>query len=219
MSVPATPSATTVLLARHGKASYVETWFSDEGGWLSAEGRRQAATLGEALRGRPLAQVWSSDTARAVQTAEIVAARVEVGAEVPVLTRRSLREVDAGELIGQPFDVGRLHEVTDRWFGGDLGARFPGGESGEEVVARYAAELGAMAEQHRGETVLVVAHQTALSIVLPVLTDHPDPLEGRRHQLANAAYAELVGDGVDGWRLVSWGTDPADALPDVRATP
>lgn len=207
----------TVLLARHGHADYVETWFSDEGGWLSAQGREQARALGDALHGRRVARVWSSDTSRAVQTAEIVAARVAVTTQVPVLTRRSLREVDAGDLVGQPFDVARLHEVTDRWFAGDLAARFAGGESGEEVVARYAGELAAIAAEHAGETVLVVAHQTAASIALPMLTRHPDPQQGRAHQLANADYAELSADA-DGWRLVSWGAGSGDTPPGARAS-
>ncbi|GGF47151.1 isomerase [Marmoricola endophyticus] len=191
--------AATVLVARHGATDYVETWFSDEGGWLSAEGRSQARGLADALRDRRLARVWSSDTSRAVQTAELVAARVGVAAQVPVLTRRSLREADAGDLRGQPFDVHRLHEVTDRWFAGDLDARFPGGESGREVVDRYAAELAAVADEHRGETALVVGHQTALSIVVPVLTGRTD--RSRAHELANGEYAELAVDA-DGWRLV-----------------
>lgn len=201
---------TTVLLARHARAEYVETWFSDEGGWLGAEGRVQAAALAEAMRRRRVARVWSSDTARAVQTAELVAAAVPVTGATPVLTRRTLREVDAGDLHGQPFDIARLHEVTDRWFAGDLAARFPGGESGDDVVRRYIDALAAISDEHRGETVLVVAHQTAASIVLPLLTGEALP-QGRAHELACGRFAEVRGDA-DGWSLVSWG-DEADTAP------
>ena len=37
------------------------------------------------------------------------------------------------------------------------------------MVARHRAELEEIADQHNGETVLVVGHQTALGIVVPTL--------------------------------------------------
>ncbi|MBV9830090.1 MAG: histidine phosphatase family protein [Marmoricola sp.] len=180
----------TLVVARHARAEYVESWFSDEGGSLTHEGRRQARALGESLLDRRVAAVWTSDVSRAVQTAEIVAASLGIG----VTACKSLREVFIGDLLGQPFDVARLHEVCDRWHAGDLDARFPGGESGRDVVARHVGQLDHIADQHLGETVLVVGHQLALGIVLPTLAagaaGAPDASE-----LANAACVELVRSG------------------------
>ncbi len=190
----------TLVVARHADAAYVEDFFSDEGGWLTREGRDQARVLAKALTSRRVAHVWCSDAARCVQTAEIVAHELGVG----VTTRKSLREVDVGSLNGAPFDVARLRPVTSRWYDGDLSARFPDGESGAEVVSRYRSELGAIADQHRGETVLVVAHQTAASVALATLGGNLSPEYAEAHQLANAEAAELVVDG-DAWRLESWG--------------
>src|SRR3954464_5211863 len=82
----------TLVVARHAKAAFVETWFSDEGGSLTAAGRApaaglagggggagaQAAGVGGSGRGRRGAAVWCSDASRAVQTAEIVASRLGV---------------------------------------------------------------------------------------------------------------------------------------------
>lgn len=189
----------TVLLARHGHASYVETWFSDEGGWLSATGRAQAERLAERVRERRVAQIYASDTSRAAQTAEIVAARIGLDGPHAVVARKGLREVFVGDLLGAPFDVARLHEVTERWYAGDLEARWPGGESGTDVVGRYTEELEAIADEHRGETVLVVAHQTAASIALPALCGLPLAV-GRTHQLGCGEYAAIEGDA-DGWRV------------------
>ena len=45
----------TLVVARHAKAAFVETWFSDEGGSLTSEGRAQAAELAESLRERRIA--------------------------------------------------------------------------------------------------------------------------------------------------------------------
>ena len=189
-----------LVVARHGDASYVETWFSDEGGWLTTEGRGQAQGLARRVAEERVAAVWTSDVSRAVQTAEIAAA--ELG--VVVTTRKTLREVFIGELLGQPFSIDALHAVTDRWYAGDLGAAFPGGESGLEVVARYREELQGIADLHRGETVLVVGHQTAACLALLEVSDNVTPAYVHDHPLANGEDAVVEVDA-DGWRLVRWG--------------
>ena len=186
--------AATLVVARHGDADYVETWFSDEGGWLTAEGREQSRALAATLAARRVARVWASDTSRAVQTAELVAHGLGITGDQPVVAHKALREVYVGDLLGRPFDVAQLHAVTDRWFAGDLAARFPGGESGAEVVARYAEELGAIADQHRGETVLVVGHQLATAVAVWART-------GERRMLDNGGWLEVAVDA-DDWRLV-----------------
>jgi broad specificity phosphatase PhoE len=186
--------AATLVLARHGDAEYVEDWFSDEGGSLTPEGRQQSVALADALTGRRVARVWASDTSRAVQTAEIVAARLGLAGERAVTAHKSLREMAIGDLLGGPFDLDRLHAVTDRWFAGDLQARFPGGESGADVVARLEGALRSIADEHRGETVLVVAHEMATAVTLHALTGH-------RRMLENGGHIEVLADA-DGWQLV-----------------
>lgn len=190
----------TLVVARHGDAEYVESVFSDEGGTLTSAGRKQAAALAEAMDGGRVAHVWCSDVARAVQTAEIVAARLGVG----VTTRKSLREVDVGDLRGRPFSVEEICAVTDRWFHGELDVSFPGGESGADVIARYAATLAEIADVHRGETVLVVAHETAACIALSSVARNVTPSFADRHRLAHGESAELVVDS-DDWALTRWG--------------
>jgi probable phosphoglycerate mutase len=192
--------AARLVVARHGDAEYTESSFSDEGGSLTAEGRGQAAALAEQLAGERVAAIWTSDTSRAVQTAEIVAARLGVG----VTAVPTLREVDVGDLRGGPFSVEDICAVSDQWFAGDLERSFRGGESGSEVVARYGGALQQIADQHRGETVLVVGHQTAIGIALPSLAGNVDPAYVEDHLLDNGATAELLVDA-DDWRLVRWG--------------
>ena len=190
----------TLVVARHGDAEYVDAVFSDEGGTLTAAGRKQASALAERLAERRIAHVWCSDAARAVQTAEIAAARLGVG----VTTRKALREIDVGDLAGRPFSAEALCAVTDHWFSGDLDRRFPGGESGAEVVARYSAALAEAADLHRGETVLVIAHEIAACIALPALARNVSVTFADRHRLDNGESAELVVDS-DDWTLAGWG--------------
>jgi probable phosphoglycerate mutase len=190
----------TLIVARHGDADYLDTEFSDEGGTLTTDGRAQAAALADEVRARKIAHVWCSDIARAVQTAEIVACRLDVG----VTTRKALREINVGDLHGQPFSIPAICAVTDHWFEGDLDAAFPGGESGRDVVDRYAGVLAEIADVHRGETVLVVTHQTGCSIALPNVARNVAPSFADRHRLDNGESAELVIDG-DDWALTRWG--------------
>jgi probable phosphoglycerate mutase len=184
-----------LVLARHAHAAFVEDWFSDEGGSLTRAGRDQARALGADLTDRRVAAVYTSDISRSVQTGEIAAALLGVG----VTARKTLREVFIGDLLGQPFDVRRIHQVSDRWHEGDLDARFPGGESGAEVVARHRAELESIADQHNGETVLVVGHQTALGIVVPTLSGVREPGWDDHHGPDNVGRIELL-RGAEGWR-------------------
>jgi broad specificity phosphatase PhoE len=185
--------AVRLVVARHAEAAFVEDWFSDEGGSLTPGGRRQAAAIGAALTGERVAAVWSSDASRAVQTAEIAAAALGV----QVTARKALREVYVGDLLGGPFDVERITDVADRWGPGRLEARFAGGESGAEVVARHRDVLAEIADLYRGEAVLVVGHQMSLGIAVPLLAGvAPQP----QHRLGHAEWLELSGDA-DGWRL------------------
>src|SRR3954447_25359905 len=128
--------ATTLILARHGAAEHEANEWT-EGGSLTAEGRRQSAAPAESLGGRRVAHVWTSPLARAVQTAEIAAARLGVG----VTTRLGLREFDAGYLAERPHDLDPVLATYDRWLAGDLDARLPGGETANEMVARLGAVL------------------------------------------------------------------------------
>lgn len=191
----------TVVFARHGEADYVERFFSDEGGTLTARGRQQAAALADSVASRRVSRVWCSDASRAVQTAEIAAARLGVD----VVARKSLREIFIGDLLGHDFDVARLREVTDAWAEGRVSVGFPGGETGLDVITRYRGQLDAIADQHRGETVLVVGHESAMCAALPGLADNlRPPYDASMRSLVNGETVEIEVDA-EGARLVRWG--------------
>ncbi|MDO9494638.1 MAG: histidine phosphatase family protein [Nocardioides sp.] len=190
--------ATTLVLARHGEAEYESSTWAVEGGSLTMLGRAQAAELAERLAGRRVAHVWTSTLARAVQTAEIAAARLGVG----VTTRNDLVEFDVGDLAGAPRDTNPCAEPYDAWLAGDLDLRIPGGESGAEVVARVQGVLEEIVDAHRGETVLVVSHGGALRLAVPLLAR----LESGPSRIFNCATIEVEADD-DGWTCRSW--DPA----------
>lgn len=190
---------TRLLVARHGAAEYESVELHDNGGSLTAEGRRQSDALGERLASERVAAVWCSAMSRAVQTAEIAAARLGVS----VTVREGLREFGVGGFAGRPPEPDPFIATCSAWLEGDLDQRIEGGESGREVVDRVREVLDEIADSHRGEAVLVVSHGGAICTAVSALTGHGPPTDFR---LPNAGVVRLERDG-DGFRLARpWDT-------------
>ena len=191
--------AARVFVARHGEAVYESELLSDAGGWLSPTGRLQARHLADRMVPERVARVWSSDLARAVQTAEIAAGVLGVD----VVVREGLREFGVGHAAGTTGEPDPFAETFAAWLGGDLSARIPGGESGEEVAGRYAAVLDEIADAHRGESVLVISHGGVMCMALSALARNLALSHSRDLPLANGDVVALEGDA-DGWVARSW---------------
>jgi probable phosphoglycerate mutase len=193
----------TVLAVRHAQAEYDGTTMPGvpDGGRISELGREQVAVLAAALKDRRVAAVVSSPYSRARDTAELLAAALDVPLEVA----DDLRELDAGDLTALPHDEGiaAVDEVFGRWLHGDLAASGPGGETGHRLVARVRGVLDGLADRFRGETVVVVSHGGALTLSLPLICGQGARELSESSPLANTAVVELDGDA-DGWRLKHW---------------
>ncbi len=192
----------TVLAVRHAEAEYDGSTMPGvpDGGRISDRGREQAAALVEQLKDRRVAAVVSSPYRRAVDTARLVAAALDVPLEIA----EDLRELDAGELTRLPHGEGiaAVDEVFGRWLHGDLDVSCPSGETGHQLVTRFRGVLEQLADRFRGETVVVVSHGGAMALALPVMSGR-SARELATHPLSNAAVVELEGDA-DGWRLLRW---------------
>jgi probable phosphoglycerate mutase len=194
--VTALQCAATLVVARHGEAEHEAPTWPEDGGSLTPRGRRQAAELAASLASRRVAHVWTSTLAPAVQTGEIVAARLGVA----VTTRRGLRELDVGEHRGVPLVEDRFLETYERWLAGHLDERVPGAESGREVADRFAEVMREVADAHPGETVLVVSHGGAIGIGVPNLAR----IDVEPRRLGNCETLEVLADA-DGWVCPRWG--------------
>ena len=106
----------THALTTDNEAGYATGWLPGE---LSQTGRDNARDLGLRRRGEGYAVVFTSDLARAVETAQIAFAR----SEVPIREDRRLRECDYGTLNGAP--VSELAAIRLR----HIEVPFPGGQS------------------------------------------------------------------------------------------
>lgn len=158
-----------LLLVRHGQTAWnIERRFLGRTDVpLDAIGRDQAARLARRLAATPLAAVWSSPLARAVQTATPLGA--------PRLDA-DLVEIDMGELEGLsgPEFLERWPDVARAWREHPHDVSLPGGEHLRDVQARGLAALARVgATVAPGETVVVVTHQILLATVVARLRGAP----------------------------------------------
>ncbi|MFM6847898.1 MAG: histidine phosphatase family protein [Terrabacter sp.] len=118
-------------------------------GRLSERGRALAVELGQRRPAAGFDAVWTSDLARAVETAELAYA----GSGVPLDVDARLRECDYGALNGCP--VTELERVRlDH-----IDVPFPGGgQSYRDVVDATARLLADLRREHDGGRVLVIGH-------------------------------------------------------------
>jgi 2,3-bisphosphoglycerate-dependent phosphoglycerate mutase len=117
-------------------------------GQLSERGQAQARELGRRRSGDQIAVVFSSDLARAAQTASLAFA----GTAIPVLHDWRLRECDYGQRTGMP--VTDLHASRRE----HLDRPYPGGESWRQAITRVGRFLTDLPLRWNGQRVLVIGH-------------------------------------------------------------
>lgn len=151
---------TTILLARHGETDWNRDrrWQGHADRGLTELGRAQALALAERLDAFPIAAIYSSDLARARETARPVADR----RGIEPIERADLREVDCGSWSGARHAELDPEEIA-RWKAGEKG--WAGGESYEEMGVRIVAAVSDVAGRHPHEYVLVVSHGAAIRAV------------------------------------------------------
>jgi len=117
-------------------------------GQLSEQGRLQAQQLGRRRSGDQITAVFSSDLARAAQTASVAFA----GTVIPVLYDWRLRECDYGQRNGMP--AAELHAGRRE----HLDQPYPDGESWRQAIARVGRFLDDLPLRRDGQRVLVIGH-------------------------------------------------------------
>jgi broad specificity phosphatase PhoE len=153
---------TTLLLVRHG-----ETDWNRDGRWqghsdthLNDVGREQANRLAGELDGIDV--LYSSDLARALETAELIAGRL--GLDVRVDERLRERSFGAWEGKTAPEIEMEFRDAHARWLAGEG----PGADDAEpfaDFAARVRSFLEDVLARHPHETVLVVAHGGSIRVI------------------------------------------------------
>ena len=156
-----------LVLLRHGRTAWNHTRRAQGHADVPLDevGHAQAQAAAPYLAAMRPARLWSSDLARAAQTAEHVAAAC--GLEIAYDPR--LREFSVGERTGMTWDeaVVEFPQIAD---GVGLGERLrgvPGAETDAEVTARIVPAVeDCAAALEPGETGIVVTHGAALKLAL-----------------------------------------------------
>ncbi len=158
---------TTLLLVRHG-----ETDWNRDGRWqgqsdtpLNELGRRQARELAATLDGVDV--LYSSDLARARETAEIVADRL--GIEIRVDSRLRERSFGAWEGLTTSEIEDRFSESHGRWQAGE-GFGADDAEPFDVFAGRVGAFLDDVLHRHPQETVLVIGHGGSIRVIHALAT-------------------------------------------------
>lgn len=207
MSAEVPAGEARIVFVRHG-----ETDYNLEGRWqgsgsdvsLNATGRAQATRVAEALASRfagVVATIYSSDLSRALETAGIIAARLEL----PVVEEPALRELSHGAWEGRT-----QAEVETRWpaeyaaYAADpYRVGRGGGDSYADLERRFWPALERIAGAHRGRRVVAVSHGGPIRLALSTILERP-LAERDALGVGNGAWFELS-RSAGGWSLASSG--------------
>ena len=196
-------AVTRVLAIRHGETDWNRAMRIqgqlDIG--LNTTGRWQARRLALALADEGLAAVYSSDLARAFDTARGVA---EANG-VKVVADPGLRERGFGSFEGSSFVEieSRWPDASARWRRRDLDFAPGGGETLGVFYARCVGAASRIAAAHPGEAIALVAHGGVLDCLYRaashIALDAP-----RSWEVGNATINRLLYTP-QGFTLIGWG--------------
>jgi probable phosphoglycerate mutase len=187
-----------LVLLRHGQTA----WNAERRGQGHADvelddtGHGQARTVAPYVAAMRPVLLWSSDLARARQTAEYAAKETDL--ELRLDGR--LREYDLGERTGLTMaEYAAAHPDEYREFRAGRYDVVPGGETTPQVVARVTACIReAVAALEPGECGVLVGHGGALKVSVLALLGWPDGAAATLQALDNCGWAELHDSGVGG---------------------
>jgi broad specificity phosphatase PhoE len=203
------PEPRGVVVWRHGRTSWngQRRFQGRTDVPLDADGQAQACAAAAALASSRPARLLASDMARAQQTAEALARRVNVA----VTPDSRLREIDIGDWEGLTRQQARERFPVEyaRWRQGH-DVRRGGGETLAEVGQRVAAMVtDELRQLAAGETLVVVTHGGSGRAVIGETLQLPTETWWRLATLGHARWA-LLTESTGGWRLRAY---------DVRSRP
>ena len=187
-------SGTRILLARHAETAAPDRFHGAESDIaLSARGFEQAEELGRWLAGAGASALYCSGLQRAMDTASPIGRACTLEPIViPALHERRI-----GPLSGLSREEGWATYAASKagWIAGELEATHPGGESFAAIRHRVCPILEQLAERHRGETIIVIAHGVVIRVALTSVVTGLTPAEFDRIAIDFASVNDLWFDG------------------------
>src|SRR6476469_8947702 len=159
------PHVTHVLLIRHGQSegNAARRFGGHTATPLSPRGRRQAQATARALKDEELTAIYTSDLARAVETAEALATLTGL----PINPTSAFRERSVGVMEGLTFeDAAQTHpEQYAALLRRDFEHVLTGGESYRQLLDRARQKLDDIIEENRGGKIVVFSHTGTICIL------------------------------------------------------
>lgn len=194
--------ATRIIAIRHGETAWnldtrLQGHLDIE---LNATGLWQAGRVAQALSGEAIDAVYASDLLRAWQTANAIAHATSS----PLTADPGLRERGFGEFEGKTYAEieATWPEASQRWRKREPHWAPPGGESLSTMRERVLTTASALAQQHLGGQIVLVAHGGVMDILYRLATGQ-ELHAPRTWQLGNAAINRLLWTP-EGFTLVGW---------------
>jgi probable phosphoglycerate mutase len=158
-------STTHVLLIRHGQSegNAARQFGGHTATPLSPRGRKQAQATARALKSEELTAIYSSDLARAVETARLLA---EITG-LPVNSTTAFRERSVGVMEGLTFEAAAQEhpEQYAALLRRDFEHVLTGGESYRQLLDRSVEKLDEILSQNKGGKVAVFSHTGTICIL------------------------------------------------------
>ena len=159
------PFATNVLLIRHGQSKgNAERRFGGHTATpLSARGHRQAELTARTLKSESLTAIYSSDLARAIETARPLSNLTGL----PIHGTNAFRERSVGVMEGLTFEAAAQQhpEQYAALLRRDFEHVLTGGESYRQLLDRARHKLDDSIEQNRGGKIAVFSHTGTICIL------------------------------------------------------
>jgi probable phosphoglycerate mutase len=194
--------ATRIIAIRHGETAWnvntrLQGHLDIE---LNTKGLWQAGQVAQALADEPIDAVYASDLRRAWQTALAIADAT--GA--PLVAMPGLRERGFGTFEGKTYAeiAAEWPEQSELWRKRVPDWAPPGGESLVALRERVASTVDALAAQHIGGQIVLVAHGGVMDMLYRLATGQ-ELTAPRSWHLGNAAINRLLWTP-DGLTLVGW---------------
>ena len=198
--------ARTLVLVRHGETDWNLSGRAQGHADipLNATGHAQARAVAQVVAELGPVRLWSSDLARARQTAEAIAETTGLAIE----SDARLREYDVGERSGLTLEEAavRFPEEYAAYRAGRSATLVPGEETTEQVRDRVVpALLDCLGGRSAGETGIAVLHGACLRVGLMGVIGWPWEQARALVGIENGAYCVLTHDaGQDRVRLASY---------------
>jgi 2,3-bisphosphoglycerate-dependent phosphoglycerate mutase len=193
--------STRIILVRHGETDW-NAMGRIQGQTdmpLNAAGREQARRAAQRLASEPVHGLYSSDLARASETATIIGQTLGL----TVVATPQLRErcYGAWEGLTSPEIQVRYPELFAQWRARAPDFAPPQGETRSQLLARALTELQSLARRHVGEVVVVVTHGGLCYVLINHILGSVDG-DRREFTFGNASIHTLEATG-DRWTVIA----------------